>query len=237
MQALNGVSFIQKGEGKDLLFLHGYLACKETFAAQIDYFSRFFRVTAVDFLGFGQSAKLTSAFDVQDYADWLAEVIEALGLIKPHVIAHSFGCRVAVKLAYARPNSVDKIVLTGAAGIIVNRTLLYHLKVGAYKLIKRIAPRFAERRFGSREYKTLSPLQKESYKKIVNEDLRSFATQVCNRVLLIQGESDRVTTLKEANIYLSSFPNAKLKKMQGGHFAFAEYPLVFNLLVEEFLYG
>jgi pimeloyl-ACP methyl ester carboxylesterase len=234
MQALNGVSFIQKGEGKDLLFLHGYLACKETFAAQIDYFSRLFRVTAVDFLGFGQSAKLTSAFDVQDYADWLAEVIEALGLIKPHVIAHSFGCRVAVKLAYARPNSVDKIVLTGAAGIIVNRTLLYHLKVGAYKLIKRIAPRFAERRFGSKEYRSLSPIMKESYKKIVNEDLREDASKIKNSTLIVEGKEDKTTPLAEAQVYIQNLQNGRLKIMQGGHFAFAEHPFVFNLIAEEF---
>ena len=57
-EALKGVSFLQKGNGENLLFLHGYLSNKESFSAQIAYFSKFYRVTAVDFLGFGQSEQL-----------------------------------------------------------------------------------------------------------------------------------------------------------------------------------
>ena len=38
------ISYIRMGEGKDLVFLHGYLASKESFYPQISYFSRFFRV-------------------------------------------------------------------------------------------------------------------------------------------------------------------------------------------------
>ena len=235
--ALSGVSFLQKGEGKDLVFLHGYLSSKEAWTAQIEYFSKFYRVTAIDFLGFGGSRYLTSAFSVEDYALWLKAVLSALQVKKPHVIAHSFGCRVAVKAAAMDDSLFDKILLTGAAGIILKRGFKYKLRVRAYRFVRKFAPRFAERRFGSAEYRTLSPLMKESYKKIVNEDLRGEAARVKNRVLIVQGLQDNVTTLAEANVYLEHFPCATLKTMDGGHFAFAEHPLAFNLTAEEFLYG
>lgn len=233
---LSEVSFLQKGTGKDVLFLHGYLSCKEYFSAQIEYFSKFYRVTAIDFLGFGQSGKLRSPFSVGDYAAWLKEVLSALHVVRPHVIAHSFGCRVAVKLASQEDGVFDKILLTGPAGIILGRGVKYKCKVKLYRLVKKFAPKYAEKKFGSEEYRSLSPLMKESYKKIVNEDLRTCARNVKNQVLLVEGEEDRVTTMAEAETYLHSFPNARLTMIQGGHFAFAQYPTLFNLMAEEFFY-
>lgn len=218
------------------MFLHGYLSSKEAFAAQIDYFSRFYRVTAIDFAGFGNSAPLQTPFSVSDYAMWTREVLTLLGVEKPHLIAHSFGCRVAVKLA-AKENFFDKMLLTGAAGVILRRGWRYHLKVKAYRAVRRVAPRFAERRFGSAEYRTLSPIMKESYKKIVNEDLRADARKVENEVLIAQGLDDTVTPRAEAEAYLASFPRGRLTMIDGGHFAFAEHPLAFNLIAEEFFYG
>ena len=234
---MSEVSFLQKGKGKDLLLLHGYLSSKEAFAAQVAYFSRFFRVTAIDFLGFGGSRALTSAFSVGDYAKWLKAVMIALGLLKPNVIAHSFGCRVAVKAASNSPELFDKIVLTGPAGIILKRGIKYRFKVGAYRLVKKIAPAFAERKFGSKEYRTLSPLMKESYKKIVNEDLRECASGVLNQVLIVESKDDKVTTRAEAEAYLRCFPKGTMRMIEGGHFAFAENPVSFNLITEEFFYG
>lgn len=218
------------------MFLHGYLSSKEAFTAQIEYFSRFFRVTALDFLGFGQSAPLRSAFSVGDYAAWTRGTLRKLGVVKPHVVAHSFGCRVAVKLASEYGEELDKIVLTGPAGIIENRGAAYAWKVKTYRLVKKIAPKFAERHFGSAEYRSLSPIMKESYKKIVNEDLRENARKISNAVLLVEGEQDSVTPLTEAEIYSACLPNGRLRTMSGGHFAFAENPVLFNLIVEEFLY-
>ncbi len=218
------------------MFLHGYLSSKEAFTAQIEYFSKFYRVTAVDFLGFGGSGKLRQPFSVSDYAAWTKEVVGALGIENPHVVAHSFGCRVAVKIAATDPKFFDKMVLTGPAGIISNRGAAYRRKVRAYRLVKKIAPRFAERHFGSAEYRTLSPVMKESYKKIVNEDLRADASRIENPVLLIEGEGDTTTPLAEAEIYLRSMQRARLRLMPGGHFAFAEHPTLFNLMTEEFLY-
>ena len=217
------------------MLFHGYLSSKEAFAAQIEYFSRFYRVTAFDFLGFGGSMALTNAFSVGDYADWTKTVLEKLNVRKPHVIAHSFGCRVAVKMASRDGNVFDKIVLTGPAGVILRRGLSYRIKVKTYRFVKKFAPKFAERKFGSAEYRTLSPVMKESYKKIVNEDLRADARKIKNQVLIVEGKRDTVTTEKEAYAYLQCFSNGDLVRIDGGHFAFAENPVAFNLSVEEFL--
>ena len=234
---LSEVAFVQKGTGKDLLLLHGYLSSKEAFAAQTAYFSKFYRVTAIDFLGFGNSAPLKTPFSVGDYALWLKEVMHVLGVKQPHVIAHSFGCRVAIKAAAMFPDLFDKMVLTGPAGVILRRGWRYRARVRLYRIVKAFAPKFAEKRFGSKEYRSLSPLMKESYKKIVNEDLRACAKRVQNRTLIIQGKKDKTVREEEALAYLDVFPWAKMKKIDGGHFAFAENPVVFNLMIEEFLYG
>ena len=209
---------------------------KESFSYQIAYFSRYYRVTAIDFLGFGNSGALTKAFSVEDYAVWTKAVLDTLGVTHPHVVAHSFGCRVAVKMAKTYPQFFDKMVLTGPAGVILPRGLGYKCKVGAYRFCKKFAPKFAEKHFGSKEYRQLSALMKESYKKIVNEDLRPDASCVNNSVLIIEGTMDKTTPMAEAKAYLSAFPNARLVALQGGHFAFLDAPFVFNLLTEEFLY-
>ena len=216
--------------------MHGYLASKESFSYQIAYFSKYYRVTAIDFLGFGQSEKLPFAYSVEDYAHWTKSVLEALSVDNPHVVAHSFGCRVAVKTASLYKGFWDKMVLTGPAGVILPRGFGYRCKVGAYRLCKKFAPHFAEKRFGTKEYRSLAPLMKESYKKIVNEDLRTDASCVANPVLIIEGTRDKTTTMAEAKAYLAAFPNARLVTLQGGHFAFVDTPLPFNLLTEEFLY-
>jgi pimeloyl-ACP methyl ester carboxylesterase len=211
------------------------MSSKESFTAQINYFSTFYKVTALDFLGFGQSGDLTVPFSVSDYADWTKKALDSLGLEKPSVIAHSFGCRVALKMAETDENTFDKIILTGPAGVILKRGFAYKVKVKSYRLVKKFAPKFAERHFGSAEYRALSPVMKESYKKIVNEDLRKVASRVQNPVLIIQGKGDTTTPIEEARAYLSVLPNGKLELIEGGHFAFAENPLPFNLTAEEFL--
>ena len=218
-----------------MVFLHGYLSSKEAFAAQVAYFSQFYRVTAFDFIGQGASEPLTAPFSVEEYATWTEQVLSLLGVKNPSVVAHSFGCRVLVKMAKRGRQGFDKLILTGPAGVVLPRGLRYRCKVGAYRLVKRFFPRFADGHFGSREYKTLSPVMRESYKKIVNEDLREDAAQIGNKILIIEGKADTTTPMKEARAYLAVMQNARLKVMDGGHFAFAEHPLAFNLLVEEFL--
>lgn len=225
---------MQQGEGKDLVFLHGYLSSKESFYPQISYFSRRFRVTAPDLPGFGGSGSIPAAWSVGEYADWLEGFLKERGIAFPCVIAHSFGGRVALK-CLAR-GLIDRAVLTGCAGIVKKRTLSYRLKVKSYRLVKKFAPRFAEAKFGSAEYRSLSPLMRESYKKIVNEDLREEAKRIARPVLYLNGERDRETPLSSVKILHECTAGSRLAVLKGcGHFAHLDEPLLFNLAAEEFL--
>ena len=78
---------------------------------------------------------------------------------------------------------------------------------------------------------------RESYKKIVNEDLRDCARKIEGEVLLVQGTGDTTTPKRSAEIYLACLKKGRLVMMDGKHFAFAEHPLAFNLIVEGFFYG
>lgn len=228
------VKYIRRGEGRDLVFLHGYLSSKESFLGQIGYFSKFYRVTAPDFPGMGEADPLPSPFSVGDYADWTQEALLSLGVKDAFLVAHSFGGRVGVKLLSR--GVFSRAVLTGCAGILRRRGLGYHVRVGAYRACRKVFPAFAERTFGSAEYRTLSPVMRESYKKIVNEDLRTEAKNIAAPVLFLHGEKDREVPLSSIRVYLGAIAGSRLRIMKGcGHFAFLDDPFTFDLATEEFL--
>lgn len=233
------VSFLREGEGEDLVLLHGYLSSKEAFLPLLEYFSRSYRVTAIDFCGFGKSAPLPYAFSVADYAEWTNGVFSLLGVERPLCIAHSFGCRVAVKMqselfVAGGFCGFKKLLLTGPAGILTKKTAAYHAKVKAYRFVKRFFPSFAERRFGSAEYRTLSPVMKESYKKIVGEDLRGDIKNTACPAMIVEGTRDSVTTAAEAEEYAALLPNGALRYIEGGHFAFCDDFTEFCMIAEDF---
>ena len=173
---------------------------------------------------------------MDDYCDWLENFIKKSRLESPHILAHSFGARVAIKYLGERGGSAGKLIITGGAGIVKPRSPRYMRQVRAYRRIKKLFPRFAEKHFGSKEYRTLSPVMKESYKLIVNEDLRSFASGIKNKTLLLYGRDDTVTPPnEEGEIFHSLIEGSRLQLMDGGHFCFSEHPEEFNHTIYKFL--
>ena len=136
---------------------------------------------------------MDTPYSVGDYCDWLESFIKKCRLNNPHILTHSFGARVALKYLGERGGEADKLIITGGAGIVKPRSAQYMKRVKAYRRVKKFFPKFAEKHYGSEEYRTLSPVMKESYKKIVNEDLRCCASNITNKTLLIYGRGDTVT--------------------------------------------
>lgn len=218
------------------MLLHGYGSKKESFYFQIEFLKKFFKITAPDFPCFGSSACTAAPWSVGDYADWLKKFISKAGLNRPHIIAHSFGARVAFKLLSQNGELCEKLIITGGAGLVKPRSPAYMRKIKTYRRVKKLFPKFAERHYGSAEYRALTPLMKESYKKIVNEDLRACAEKIDNETLLIYGKSDAVTpAAEEGQIFCNLIKHSRLELMEGGHFCFSENPEVFNHKIIGFL--
>ena len=216
--------------------MHGYLSNKESFYYQIKFLSNYFSVTAPDILGFGKSSPTDTPYSVDDYCSWLEQFIKKCKLTSPHILAHSFGARVVLKYLGCRGGDADRLIITGGAGIVKPRSPRYIRRVKAYRRVKKLFPRFAERHFGSEEYRTLSPLMKESYKLIVNEDLKDCASNINNKTLLVYGKNDTVTPASEEGVTFNNLiVGSRLMTMDGGHFCFSEHPDEFNQTIYKFL--
>ena len=217
--------------------MHGYLSNKESFNYQIEYFSRYFRVIAIDITGFGQSKKLPFGYSLNDYVLDILSVIKELKLNSFNLIAHSFGGRIAIRIANLNVG-VDKLILTGSAGLKPKRTIKYYLLVYYYKLIKKFLTEKGKSKFGSSEYRLLSGYDKESYYKIVNEYLDGEINKIKCKTLIIFGENDKETPKYMAKKLNCDIINSSLYFVKGtGHFCFLEKPLEFNLIANEFLRG
>ena len=158
-----------------------------------------------------------------------------LNIYNYDVIAHSFGGRIAVKLISLGEN-VNRLVLTGSAGLKPKRKLKYYFKVYSYKAIKWCLSEKTRRKFGSRELKSLSGNLRASYYKIVNEHLDSEVKKIKNETLLVFGENDKETPLYMAKRFNKYILNSNLYVMKNsGHFCFNENAKEFNIIVNEFL--
>lgn len=89
-----------------LLLLHGFTGSRASWAAHLPELERRFEVMAVDLPGHGANPEAAS---VEATADELARRLH--GQQRVHVLGYSLGARVALRLAIAHPEAVDRLVL------------------------------------------------------------------------------------------------------------------------------
>ena len=213
------------------------MSSSESFKRQTNFFKRYYRVIAPDFTGFGKSKKMEYPYRLDDYVSEIESLIDLLKVETVDVIAHSFGARVALKLAL-KDKRVNKLVLTGSAGLKPKRSLKYYLKVGVYKVYKKLFKNGSFQGFGSNDYKLLTGIEKQSFVYVVNEHLDNLVNGVTNKTLIISGSKDTETPPKSQKKLLNKLQNGKLEFIKGaGHFAFVSNAVEFNLLAREFLLG
>jgi len=104
------------GDGPPLLFLHAAGGAGQWHEFH-ELLARRFEVYAPDHPGFGGSDELAEVEDMGDLVYHYLDVIERLGLERPHVVGGSFGGWIAAELAVATPRAFGALVLLGAAGL------------------------------------------------------------------------------------------------------------------------
>ncbi|MGI5850302.1 MAG: alpha/beta fold hydrolase [Christensenellales bacterium] len=247
------VNYEQQGKGTDVLLLHGWGASIQTMRPIMDALKDGYRVTAVDFPGFGGSDSPPDTFGVQEYSDIIYAFLNRLGIHKTHIICHSFGGRVTIILASDHPELVDKIIFTDAAGLIKKRTLQYYYRVYSYKAAKRIfrgrlikgllrlVGIDIEKRIsnaGSADYKALPENMKKIFVRVVNQDLKNCLRHIKSPSLLIWGENDMETPVYFGEIMEKEIPDAGLVVLKGaGHYAFLDCFAQYINIVRTFFGG
>ena len=236
--------YIKYGSSKKfIVFLHGWGADKNSFLWLKEQFCDEYSLVFVDFAGFGESPEPSTAFSVFDYVNELKVILDKFEIEDLIFVAHSFGGRVAIKFLffYQYLFNVVALCLVDAAGVLPRRTLNYHFKVFKYKFVKKLSkkfPIFSKRLngFGSSDYKCLTPVMKQTFIKVVNEDLTCYLKFLSCKTLIVWGSKDRDTKPYMAKILNKSIKNSKLVIFRGaGHFSFLEKKEDFVIVLDTFL--
>jgi pimeloyl-ACP methyl ester carboxylesterase len=111
------VHLLRGGAGEPVLFLHaaGGAGAWLPFHAQLA--GAGFEVIAPDHPGFGQSDDFPEVEAIDDLVYHYLDVLDGLGLDRPHVVGASFGGWIAAEVAVHSPHLIGSLTLLSAAGL------------------------------------------------------------------------------------------------------------------------
>ena len=234
-------NYRMRGEGDCLLLLHGWGVDSREFENLMNEFSASYRVVAPDLPGFGTSGDPTGVWGVDEYAAWVLAFLDALHIDRATVLGHSFGGRLAIRIASdpATAGRIDRLILTGSAGLRHKRPLKGRVRGWLFRTLSRLFPRLREkfaRKFASRDYLAASPLLRQCLVRVVNEDLAPRLPKIGRPTLLVWGGNDTETPVSDGYTMQRLIPGSRLEVLNNaGHFAFLNDPGEFTRLMKEFL--
>src|SRR5215211_9007083 len=121
------VRYEAAGEGEPVVLVHGLSGSTRWWSRNVSKLAERYRVYLVDLPGFGRMRRLGRPFVLAEAAAWLSGWMEAVGLQRAHLVGHSMGGYVCLRLAASRPEVVRRLVLVAPAGVPTGRSMLGHL--------------------------------------------------------------------------------------------------------------
>lgn len=188
---------------RHLVFLHGWGLTRDSLRGIAILFQHAYRVHLVDLPGFGEAAAPPADWDTNRYADLVARYLAAHVHGSVVLIGHSFGGRVAVRLASRRPPNLAGVALLAVPGLPNrqwSRTRLRRIGIRwLRRVLRALTPVTGEaplawhtRRFGSKDYLAAGPLRSVLVR-TVTEDLRESVLRSVCPFLLVYGTDDTET--------------------------------------------
>jgi pimeloyl-ACP methyl ester carboxylesterase len=101
----------EAGAGSAIVLLHINQQSSAVFIEMIEALAPRMRAIAIDYPGHGGSDHVAAQPTIGDYARCVMEVMDALGVGKLVALGEATGAAVAVELAAAHPDRIDRIVL------------------------------------------------------------------------------------------------------------------------------
>ena len=218
-----------------LVILHGWGVDSTIFnniIKELNYY-----IIVIDFLGFGQSDNVITPLSLEDYVSQVNQVIKKLKLKDYYMLGHSFGGRVAIKYNYYY--DIRGLILVDSAGIrhntlkLKSKVLKYKVKKGIYKIFNKTKYQKLVNESGSRDYKVLSSVMKQTMNKVIKIDLKKYCFSP-TKTFILWGINDNETRIEDAYIFYNLFKDARLIQFyHSGHFPFLDEKKKFVRVINE----
>ena len=220
------IHYIEQGQGKPLILLHGNGENCDYFEHQIPCFARDYRVIAIDTRGHGQSPRGEKPFTIVQFAEDLRDFMDEKAIGKAILLGFSDGGNIALTFALKYPERVDKMIVDGAnlfpSG--VKARYQWPIEVG-YRIAKMFAKKSEEAKKNA-----------EMLGLMVNEPHiePSELARLTMPILVVAGTKDMIKD-EHTRLICNSLPNAKLEIIAGDHFVANKNYEAFNTVVGAFL--
>jgi len=108
------INYLDAGDGEPVVFVHGSLGDYRTWEAQMDVFSKDYRVIAISrryAYPNKQEAKDSNDYSVTPHAEDLAQILKSLDLGPVHLVGHSYGGFTSLLTALEYPELLRSLTL------------------------------------------------------------------------------------------------------------------------------
>lgn len=217
-----------------VLILHGWGASSKSWTRVKEILgNQGYKVFLPDLPGFGDSPAPQRPWSIDDYLGWIMDFCEKEGLSRFFLIGHSFGGGLAVKIATQTPEKIKRLILVAPA-LKRDKTIKYYFYLALAKVgkpifslpilsfLRPLAQRILYKIEGTSDYYKLevkkAVTMKETFKKVVAEDLRLCLPQIKNKTLIIWGKKDALTPFKDSREVKEKISDSRLEVFENeGH--------------------
>lgn len=219
-----------------LVFLHGWGSCSMHFRKTLEKCENFI---AVDLPGFGDSEAPKTTWALDGYVSFIKEFLKKLNIENPIIAGHSFGGSIGIKYC-SDENKCKKLILIGSAGI---RRTQSTKKYGFFILakifgtllslpllgnLKNTTRKYFYKVIGAEDYINAGTLT-ETYRKVISEDLTNDLKKINIPTILIWGENDKDTPLRDGKLIQKLINNSQLFVVPNAkHYVFLDNEKEFN---------
>lgn len=247
-----------RGQGQDLVMLHGWGLHGGLFGPVVDKLARHFRLHLVDLPGHGRSPTLNCDYTLANVAQAVAERVPA----DASWLGWSLGGRIALQAAIDSV-AIDRLILVGTNPCFTQKpdwphampeTELEQFAASLRDNYRTTLQRFLalQSRGSERAREELRNLRESLFAHgdpdpqalagglaiLRDADLRPALAKIEQATLVLHGERDTLAPLAAAEYTAAQLPNAKLEVIDGaGHAPFISHPAQFVDKVTEFLHG
>jgi 2-hydroxy-6-oxonona-2,4-dienedioate hydrolase len=240
-------------KGFPLFLIHGLGGSIESWANNIEFLSKKFRIIAFDLPGFGLSDKPKVNYTINFYVNFLEKFIKKLKIKHLFLIGSSLGGHIAVEFTMRNRKIVDKLILISPVGCLPKSfkgtlALKRYFKIveakssnDIYRILTSIDNAMVDRSYAKVMYKRLSlPGAKYAFISALKGSAKAprynnKLAKISTNMLLIWGREDIMIPLKYIRPFIEHGKSRIIIIENCGHRPHVENPKLFNKVVRDFL--